>query len=62
MHRSVECSQPSVDALLVGIGSVCDSLKDVGSVDGHARMEGRMMAIMLAPLKKKGVSPMLLKR
>ena len=33
---------------------VCEALKDVASAEGSPRMEGRMMGILLAPLKKTG--------
>jgi translation initiation factor IF-3 len=33
--------------------TVCDSLKDIASVEGTPRMEGRMMGVLLAPGKKK---------
>jgi len=32
---------------------VCEALKDVASAEGFPRMEGRMMGILLAPIKKK---------
>lgn len=34
--------------------SVCEQLSDIASIDGTPRMEGRMMSVVLAPLKKKG--------
>jgi translation initiation factor IF-3 len=33
---------------------VCEALKDVAVAEGTPRMEGRMMGIVLAPLRKKG--------
>lgn len=33
---------------------VCDALKDVANIEGTARMEGRMMGVVLAPARKKG--------
>ncbi len=33
---------------------VCDALKDVAVAEGTPRMEGRMMGIILAPVRKKG--------
>ena len=35
--------------------AVCESLQDVAFMEGYPRMEGRMMGIMMAPGKKKGV-------
>ena len=32
---------------------VCESLKDVAAAEGSPRMEGRMMGIVLAPVKKR---------
>jgi len=36
--------------------AVCEALKDVASAEGFPRMEGRMMGILLAPIKKKTVA------
>jgi translation initiation factor IF-3 len=36
---------------------VCESLREVGSFEGNPRMEGRMMAVILAPSKKKAPKP-----
>lgn len=34
---------------------VCEALKDIAFMEGYPRMEGRMMGILLAPGKKKGI-------
>ena len=37
---------------------VCEALKDVATVEGSARMEGRLMGVVLAPgVKKKVIKP-----
>lgn len=36
--------------------AVCEALKDIAQVDGTPKMEGRMMGVVLAPLKKKGAA------
>jgi len=37
---------------------VCEALKDMASVEGNPRMEGRLMGVVLAPgVKKKAVKP-----
>lgn len=37
---------------------VCEALKDVATVEGNPRMEGRLMGVVLAPgVKKKAVKP-----
>jgi translation initiation factor IF-3 len=37
---------------------VCEALKDVATVEGSARMEGRLMGVVLAPgVKKKATKP-----
>jgi translation initiation factor IF-3 len=35
--------------------SVCEALKDVGAAEGNPRMEGRMMGVVLGPVRKKSV-------
>jgi translation initiation factor IF-3 len=35
---------------------MCEALKDVAAMEGTPRMEGRMMGVILAPLKKKSAS------
>ena len=36
---------------------VCGELKDVATIEGNPRMEGRMMAAILVPAKKKAPKP-----
>ena len=36
---------------------VCEALKDVATVEGNPRMEGRMMGVVLAPTVKKKAAP-----
>ena len=36
---------------------VCEALKDVAAAEGTPRMEGRMMGIVLAPVKRKAATP-----
>jgi translation initiation factor IF-3 len=36
---------------------VCNGLKDVATIEGNPRMEGRMMAVILVPAKKKVPKP-----
>lgn len=35
---------------------VCEALKDIAMIEGSARMEGKMMGVILAPGKKKSTS------
>lgn len=35
---------------------VCNALKDIATIEGNPRMEGRMMAAMLMPSKKKSAA------
>jgi len=36
---------------------VCEALKDLGQVEGNPRMEGRLMAVIIAPTTKKKPAP-----